>query len=87
MKCNGDNKSTLTYGSFYSGSGSYAILKFDRISASFSNQYKNLVFSDVLIESTAGDITTPLLSIDDGKLHLGKIYLTNRDTGMKTQVF
>jgi hypothetical protein len=28
-----------------------------------------------------------LLSIDDGKLHLGKIYLTNRDTGMKTQVF
>ncbi|MCH3914926.1 MAG: hypothetical protein LKE29_06575 [Acidaminococcaceae bacterium] len=87
MKCTGDNKSTLTYGNFYSGPGNYAILKFDKISASFSNQYKNLQFSDVLIESTAGDITTPLFSIDDGKLHLGKIYLTNRETGTKSQVF
>lgn len=87
MTCNGDNKSTLTYGKFYSGPGRYAILEFDRISASFSNQYKNLKFSDVLIESEAGDITTPMLSIDDGKLHLGKIYLTNKETGTKTQVF
>ncbi len=87
MSCNGDNKSTLTYGSFYSGPGSYTILKFDKISASFSNQYKKLVFSDVLIESKAGDITTPLFSIDNGKLQLGNIYLTNKATGTKTQMF
>ena len=86
MRCNGDNKSTKTYGSFVSGPGVYTLLKFDCIRGSFFNQYKTLRFSDVVIYSMAGDIMAPSFSIVDGKLKLGEVYFGDHKTGEKVQV-
>lgn len=74
MLCDGDNRSTLTYGSFTSGKGIYAIIKFNSIRGTFSNQYKQLKFSDVVIKSDGGDIVAPQFELVDGKLHLGNLY-------------
>lgn len=74
MVCDGDNRSTLTYGSFYSGKGIYAVIKFDSIRGTFSNQYKKLTFSDVVIKSNGGDILAPQFELLDGKLKLGNLY-------------
>ncbi len=74
MICDGDNRSTLTYGSFYSGKGIYAVIKFDSIRGTFSNQYKKLTFSDVEIKSTGGDIVAPQFELLDGRLRMGNLY-------------
>ena len=74
MLCDGDNRSTLTYGSFYSGKGIYAIIKFNSIKGTFSNQYKQLKFSDVEIKSDGGDIVAPQFELVDGKLQMGNLY-------------
>ncbi|WP_432642023.1 hypothetical protein [Acidaminococcus sp.] len=74
MLCDGDNRSTLTYGSFTSGKGIYAIIKFNSIKGTFSNQYKQLKFSDVVIKSDGGDIVAPQFELVNGKLHLGNLY-------------
>lgn len=74
MLCDGDNRSTLTYGSFASGKGIYAIIKFNSIHGTFSNQYKQLKFNDVVIKSDGGDIVAPQFELVDGKLHLGNLY-------------
>ncbi len=74
MKCDGNPRSTKTYGSFESGKGIYALVKFDSISGTFSNQYKRLAFSDVQIKSQGGDIVAPQFELLDGKLHLGNLY-------------
>ena len=85
MLCDGDNRSTLTYGSFYSGKGMYAIVKFDSIKGTFSNQYKKLKFSDVEIQSESGDIVAPQFELVDGKLHLGNLYYVSPD-GRRTRI-
>jgi hypothetical protein len=77
MKCDGNPKSTLTYGSFTSGKGIYALIKFDSISGAFSNQYKRLAFDDVQIKSQGGDIVAPQFELIDGKLHLGNLYFVS----------
>lgn len=74
MSCNGDNRSTVTYGTFTSGKGIYALVKFDSISGAFSNQYKRLKFDDVTIKSVSGDIVAPQFELLDGKLHMGDLY-------------
>lgn len=79
MSCNGDNRSTRTYGTFTSGKGIYAVVKFDSISGAFSNQYKRLKFDDVQIKSQAGDIVAPQFELVDGKLHLGNLYFVSED--------
>lgn len=74
MLCDGNSRSTLTYGSFYSGKGIYAIIKFNSIKGTFSNQYKQLKFSDVEIKSDGGDIVAPQFELIDGKLRMGNLY-------------
>ena len=65
-----------TYGSFYSGEGSYYFLPFNSLSGSFEqHDRKNLVFKDVIISLAAGDVTTASFAINDGKVELGPIYL------------
>ena len=85
MLCDGDNRSTLTYGSFYSGKGMYAIVKFDSIRGKLSNKYKKLKFSDVEIKSESGDIVAPQFELVDGKLHLGNLYYVSPN-GKRTRI-
>ena len=79
MSCNGDNRSTVTYGTFTSGKGIYALVKFDSISGAFSNQYKRLKFDDVTIKSVSGDIVAPQFELLDGKLHMGDLYYVSEN--------
>lgn len=85
MLCDGDNRSTLTYGSFYSGKGMYAIVQFNSIHGTFSNQYKELKFSDVEIKSDGGDLVAPQFELVDGSLHLGNLYYVSPD-GRRTRI-
>jgi hypothetical protein len=86
MRCNGDNKSTQTYGTFTSGEGMYALIKFEKISGAFHNQYKVLQFTDVEINTPLGEIMSPHFTIVKGKLHLDSVYLGNKNTGEKTKL-
>ena len=54
--------------------GIYAIIKFNSIKGTFSNQYKQLKFSDVEIKSDGGDIVAPQFELIDGKLRMGNLY-------------
>lgn len=85
MSCNGDNQSTVTYGTFTSGKGIYALVKFDSISGAFSNQYKRLKFDDVTIKSVSGDIVAPQFELLDGKLHMGDLYYVS-ENGTRTKI-
>lgn len=86
MRCNGDNKSTETFGSFTSGKGKYAVIFFESISGSFHNQFNNLVFTDVVINTPLGEVMSPQFSLKKGKLRMGDIYLANRNTGEKVKL-
>ena len=71
------------YGTFYSGPGRYHILSFKKISGSFEQDGKTLLFKDVLISMAMGDVTTDAFSIVNGKVHLGPIYLEKEGTRSK----
>lgn len=86
MRCNGDNKSTETFGHFNSGHGRYAIIAFNNISGSFHNQFNNLVFTDVVIHTPLGEVMSPEFALKDGKLRMGEVYVGNRNTGEKVRL-
>lgn len=71
------------YGTFYSGPGRYHILSFKKISGSFEQDGKTLLFKDVVISMAMGDVTTDAFSIVNGKVHLGPIYLEKEGTRSK----
>ncbi len=76
IRSEGRPDNTLTYGTFISGKGDYLkIIQFDSIQGEFSNLNKNLQFTNVVIEAKIGRIYTDGFSINNGKLHLGKVYL------------
>ena len=81
LECDGNPRNLLAYGDFKSGKGHYSIIPFDSLQGRFSNRYRELSFFDVKIMAPYGNITTDALSIINGKLNLGKIVLTDPDTG------
>ena len=81
LECDGNPRNTLAYGEFLSGKGHYTFIPFDSLQGRFTNQYKELNFYDALIITQYGTISTNAFSIKKGKLHLGKIILTDPDTG------
>jgi hypothetical protein len=86
MSCNGDNKSTRTYGSFVSGPGMYSLIAFDKISGDFHNQYDTLTFTNVEINTPLGEVMSPRFTIVRGKLHLDDVYVGNKNTGEKKKI-
>ena len=86
MRSSGNAKKTLTYGSFTSGKGSYYYVPFSKISGKFSNLYKTLSFSDVVITTMFGDVKSDAFKIVDGKLQLGKIYLESTDKSNRWEI-
>ena len=83
LECDGKPRNLLAYGDFKSGKGHYSIIPFDSIQGRFSNRYRELSFFDVKIMAPYGNVTTDALSIINGKLYLGKIVLTDPDTGQE----
>jgi hypothetical protein len=83
LECDGNPRNLLAYGDFKSGKGHYSILPFDSLQGRFSNRYRELSFFDVKILAPFGNVTTDALSIINGKLNLGKIVLTDPDTGQE----
>lgn len=65
------------YGDFYSGSGRYYLLPFDKISGTFEQIGKTLTFRNVVISLAMGDVTTDAFRIVNGKVHLEPIYITD----------
>lgn len=84
VKCDGNSRNTLTYGSFKSGKGNYYFLLFDSLEGRFSNQYKKLDFYDVAIHIPGGVISSNAFRIDHGKLKLNKVNLN--ETGVAKSI-
>jgi len=81
MRSSGDVKRTVTFGEFKTGKGSYLFIPFESISGRFNNIYKKLSFEDVYITTSAGNIKTDALRIENGKVKLGQILLERPDKG------
>ena len=86
LECDGKPRDLLAYGGFRSGKGHYSVIPFDSLQGRFSNKYRELSFYDVKILTPYGNVTTDALSIINGKLHLGKIVLTDPDTGQEIAI-
>lgn len=81
VRCDGNPRNILAYGSFKSGKGKYIIIPFDSVEGRFTNRFKELFIYDAKIATQFGTITTDAFSIIKGKLTLGPIILTDPDTG------
>lgn len=81
LECNGNPRNILAYGDFKSGKGRYSMIPFDSLQGRFTNRFKELFIYDAVIKSPFGTVSTDAFSIIKGKLHLGKIVLTDQDTG------
>ncbi|MBR4909561.1 MAG: hypothetical protein IKZ43_11185 [Acidaminococcaceae bacterium] len=81
LECDGNPRNILAYGDFKSGKGHYSIIPFDSLQGRFTNRFKELHIYDAVIDTQYGVIRTDAFSIINSKLHLGKITLTDPDTG------
>lgn len=82
----GRNGNNLTYGSFKSGRGTYMLVPFRSISGKFSDQNKEMAFTDVVIETDLGKIESNLFKISNGKLQLNEVVLVE-ENGTRTSVY
>lgn len=81
IHCDGNVKDLVAFGSFSSGGGFYSLIPFRGITGTFHNRYRALDFYDVTIDTDFGLIHTDAFHIIDGKLHLGKIELVDKESG------
>ena len=81
IHCDGNVKDLVAFGSFSSGGGFYSLIPFRGITGTFHNCYRALDFYDVTIDTDFGLIHTDAFHIIDGKLHLGKIELVDKESG------
>ncbi len=81
VRCNGNPKNILAYGDFKSGKGHYSLLPFNSLQGRFTNRYRELYIYDAVIDTPFGRVSTDAFSIINNKLRLGKIILTDHDTG------
>ncbi len=76
----GGSVQTTTYeGSFLSGRGRYRWIPFQSLQGRFHNLARKLDFYDVVINFGGVTASTDALSIDDGKLTLHPIHITDKD--------
>ena len=81
IHCDGSVKDLVAFGSFSSGGGFYSLIPFRGITGTFHNRYRVLDFYDVTIDTDFGLIHTDAFHIIEGKLHLGKIELVDKESG------
>ena len=73
----GSARETTIWGAFESKPGSYKLLPFNRLSGKFTNEYRNLTFTDVVMELPGFTAKTDALSIKNGRLTFAPIRLTD----------
>ena len=81
LMCNGNPRNILAYGDFKSGKGRYSFLPFNSLEGRFTNRFRELHIYNAVIDTPFGRVSTDAFSIVNNKLHLGKIILTDQDTG------
>ena len=81
LRCNGNPRNILAYGDFKSGKGHYGIIPFNSLEGRFTNRFKELFIYNAVIDMPFGRISTDAFSIIRNKLHMGRIILTDPDTG------
>ena len=81
VQCNGNPRNILAYGDFKSGKGHYSFLPFNSLEGRFTNRFRELHIYDAVIDTPFGRVSTDAFSIINSKLRLGKIILTDHDTG------
>jgi len=86
IRSDGNPKTTLTYGSFTSGAGSYMLVPFESIRGEFKNIDKVLTFKNVVITTKFGQVKSDAFQIIRGKLHLDNLYLEDQSTGERKQL-
>lgn len=84
LRCNGNPRDILAYGDFKSGKGHYSLIPFNSLEGRFTNRFKELFIYNAVIDMPFGRVSTDAFSIIKGKLHLGKIILTDPDSGEVT---
>ena len=79
IKSKGSAKETFTSGNFYSGRGRYSVLKIKSISGKFKTEYNSINFYDVKIDMGNYKFSTDALSIENKKLKLSPIEMTDEN--------
>ncbi len=75
----GSAKSTVSSGSFLSGPGRYHLLPFDSLSGKVTDAGGDLHFYDAVIKLPGFTVSTDAFHIQNGKLHLSPIRLTDKE--------
>ena len=86
LMCNGNPRNILAYGDFKSGKGRYSFLPFNSLEGRFTNRFRELHIYNAVIDTPFGRVSTDAFSIVNSKLHLGKIILTDQDTGKNVTI-
>ena len=81
VQCNGNPRNILAYGDFKSGKGHYSFVPFNSLEGRFTNRFKELYIYNAVIDMPFGRVSTDAFSIINNKLHMGKIILTDPDSG------
>ena len=79
MNCEGPGKPVYSYGAVTSEGGSYSLIPFSHLSASFSNVERELDFTNVELDTPFGTFKTDALEINHGKVKLNPIYLVEEN--------
>jgi len=79
IQSKGNAKETVTNGKFSSTRGRYSVLKIDKISGKFKTAYNSINFYDVEVDLGSHKISTDALSIEDKKLKLNPIKITDEN--------
>ena len=70
----GKDGSSLTYGSFKTGGGSFMLVPFNSIRGTFSDQNKELDFNNVVISTDLGDFESSAFKLVKGKVVISDIF-------------
>lgn len=81
LVANENSRTMAIWGDFVSTDGSYAQIPFDKVSARFTNAYRDLRFYDAKIDIGYYQVSSDFIGVKDGKLTLDPVLLTNMNTG------
>ena len=81
----GKDGSSLTFGSFQSGKGSFMLVPFNSISGTFSDQNKELDFNNVVISTDLGDFESSAFKLVKGRVVISDIFWVEGN-GQRTRI-
>ena len=81
LTANENSRNMAIWGDFVSTGGSYKGIPFDKVTASFTNAYRDLRFYNAKIDVGYYTVSSDFIGIKDGKLTLDPVLFTNMNTG------